>query len=53
VIQNKAGLCYISSWIHGVVNMKYLGVTLNKQVKYLNGKNFKYLKRKSEEDLRR
>jgi hypothetical protein len=33
--------------------IKYLGVTLIKQVKYLYGKNFKSLKKKIEEDLRR
>ena len=32
-------------------NMKYLGVTLIKQVKYLYDKNFKSLKKEIEEDL--
>jgi len=34
-------------------NIKYLGVTLIKQVKALYDKNFKYLKKEIEEDLRR
>ena len=34
-------------------NMKYLGVTLTKQVKNLYDKNFKSLKKKIEEDLRK
>jgi hypothetical protein len=34
-------------------NIKYLGVTLNKQVKDLYDKNFKSLKKEIEEDLRR
>ena len=34
-------------------NMKYLGMTLTKQVKDLYDKNFKYLKKEIEEDLRR
>jgi len=34
-------------------NIKYLGVTLSKQMKYLYDKNFKSLKREIEEDLRR
>jgi hypothetical protein len=34
-------------------NMKYLGVTLTKQVKDLYDKNFKYLKKEIKEDLRR
>jgi hypothetical protein len=34
-------------------NIKYLGVTLTKQVKYLYEKNFKSLKNEIEEDLRR
>jgi hypothetical protein len=34
-------------------NMKYLGVTLNRQMKYLYDKNFKSLKKEIEEDLRR
>ena len=34
-------------------NIKYLGVTLTKQVKDLYDKNFKSLKKKIEEDLRR
>jgi len=34
-------------------NLKYLGVTLTKQVKDLYGKNFKSLKTEIEEDLRR
>jgi hypothetical protein len=34
-------------------NIKYLGVTLTKEVKDLNDKNFKYLKKEIEEDLRR
>jgi hypothetical protein len=34
-------------------NMKYLGVTLNKQVKYIYHKNFKSLTNKLEEDFRR
>jgi hypothetical protein len=34
-------------------NIKYLGVTLNKQVKYLYDKNSKSLKKEIEEDLRR
>jgi hypothetical protein len=33
-------------------NMKYLGVTLNKEVKALYDKNFKSLKKEIEEDLR-
>jgi hypothetical protein len=33
--------------------MKYLGVTLTKQVKDVNDKNFKSLKKEMEEDLRR
>jgi hypothetical protein len=34
-------------------NIKYLGVTLSKEVKDLYDKNFKYLKKEIEEDLRR
>ena len=34
-------------------NIKYLGVTLTKQVKDLYDKNFKSLKKESKEDLRR
>jgi hypothetical protein len=34
-------------------NIKYLGVTLTKQVKVLYDKNFKFLKKEIEEDLRR
>jgi hypothetical protein len=34
-------------------NIKYLGVTLTKQVKDLYDKNFKSLKNETEEDLRR
>jgi len=34
-------------------NIKYLGVTLTKQVKDLYNKNFKTLKKENEEDLRR
>ena len=34
-------------------NIKYLGVTLTKQVKYMYDNNFKTLKKKIEEDLRR
>ena len=34
-------------------NKKYLGVTLTKEVKNLYDKNFKYLKKEIEEDLRR
>jgi hypothetical protein len=34
-------------------NMKYLGVILTKQVKELYDKNFKFLKKEIEEDLRR
>jgi len=34
-------------------NIKYLGVTLTKEVKDLDDKNFKYLKKEIEEDLRR
>ena len=34
-------------------NIKYLGVTLTKEVKYLYDKNFKSLKKEIEKDLRR
>jgi hypothetical protein len=34
-------------------NIKYLGVTLTKQVKNLHDKNFKSLKKEIEKDLRR
>ena len=34
-------------------NIKYLGVTLTKQVKDLYDKNFKSVKKEIEEDLRR
>jgi hypothetical protein len=34
-------------------NIKYLGVTLTKEVKDLYDKNFKFLKKEIEEDLRR
>jgi hypothetical protein len=34
-------------------NIKYLGVALTKQVKGLNDKNLKSLKKEIEEDLRR
>jgi len=34
-------------------NVKYLGVTLTKQVKYFYGKNFKSLKKEIEQDFRR
>jgi hypothetical protein len=34
-------------------DIKYLGVTLTKQVKYLYDKNFKFLKKCIEEDIRR
>ena len=34
-------------------NIKYLGVTLTKEVKDLYDKNFKYLKKEIKEDLRR
>jgi hypothetical protein len=34
-------------------NITYLGVSLTKQLKDLYGKNFKYLKKENEEDLRR
>jgi hypothetical protein len=34
-------------------NIKYLGVTLTKQVKDLYGKNFKSLKKEIEKDLRK
>jgi hypothetical protein len=34
-------------------NIKYLGVTLTKEVKYLYDKNFKSLKKENNEDLRR
>ena len=33
-------------------NIKYLGVTLTKQVKDLYDKNFKFLKKEIEEDIR-
>ena len=33
-------------------NIKYLGMTLTKEVKYLHNKNFKSLKKEIEEDLR-
>jgi hypothetical protein len=33
--------------------IKYLGVTITKQVKYLYDKNLKFLKKEIEEDLRR
>jgi hypothetical protein len=33
-------------------NIKYLGITLTKQVKDMYGKNFKFLKKEIEEDLR-
>jgi hypothetical protein len=36
-----------------VNNIKYLGITLIKQVKHLYDKNFKSLKKEIEEDLRR
>lgn len=32
-------------------NIKYLGVTLTKQVDYMNNKNFNSLKKEIEEDL--
>jgi hypothetical protein len=34
-------------------NVKYLGVTLTKEVKYLHDKNIKSLKKEIKEDLRR
>jgi hypothetical protein len=34
-------------------NIKFLGVTIAKQVKYLYDKNFKSLKKEIQEDLRR
>ena len=34
-------------------NIKYLGITLTKEVKYLFGKNFKSLKKEIEEDTRK
>ena len=34
-------------------NIKYLGVTLTKQVKDLHDKNFRSLKKEIEEDIRR
>ena len=34
-------------------SIKYLGVTLTKEVKYLFDKNFKSLKKESEEDIRK
>jgi hypothetical protein len=34
-------------------NIKYFGVTLTKEMKYLYGKNFKSLKKEFKEDLRR
>jgi hypothetical protein len=34
-------------------NIKYLGVTLSKEVKYLCDKNFRHLKKEIEEDLKR
>ena len=34
-------------------NIKYLGVTLTKQVKDLHDKNFKFLKKEMEKDFRR
>jgi hypothetical protein len=34
-------------------NIKYLGMTITKQVKDLNDKNFKSLKKDIEEDFRR
>jgi hypothetical protein len=34
-------------------NVNYLGVTLTKQVKDLYEKNFKFLKKEIEEDIRR
>jgi hypothetical protein len=34
-------------------NIKYLGVTLTKQVKEMYDKNFKFLKKEIKEDLRR
>jgi len=37
----------------GAKNIKYLGVTLTKQVKDLYDKNFKSLKKENKEDLRR
>ena len=33
-------------------NIKYLGITLTKEVKELFDKNFKYLKKENEEDIR-
>jgi hypothetical protein len=37
----------------GTYNIKYLGVTVTKQVKDLCNKNFKSLKKEIKEDLRR
>jgi hypothetical protein len=34
-------------------NIKYLGITLTKQMNDLYGKNFKFLRKEVEEDLRR
>jgi hypothetical protein len=41
--------------LHKIIsyNIKYLGVTLTKQVKDLYDKNFKSIKKETEEDLRR
>ena len=36
-----------------VTNIKYIGVTLTKQVKDLYGNNYKSLKKETEEDLRK
>jgi hypothetical protein len=41
-----------TAFIIVINNIKYLGVTLTKQVKDLHDKNFKSLKEEIEEDLR-
>jgi hypothetical protein len=43
----------ITHWMIDTDSIKYLGVTLNKQVKALYDKNFKTLKKEIKEDLRR
>ena len=42
-----------SSFTIATINIKYLGVTLTKQVEVLYDKNFKSLKKENEEDTRK
>jgi hypothetical protein len=51
--QAKKEIREITPFTIATQNVKYLGVTVTKQVKHLYDKNFKSLKKEVEEDVRR